>query len=178
MRSRSLDVPRLLFHFTLLSILFTLFTLLLSGSMTQKNCYICFTVSLILISLLGCGDDKGTVPVSGTVTFDGGPMPGEGTVQFHAIEAAEGYSLRTGVGEFDTDGFFQVKSFKEGDGLTPGKYRVGVHCWKVPPSMEGPPPVSHLPTRYMNSTTSSFELTVEPGSSPITFDVPLESSSP
>ncbi len=145
--------------------------------MTYKYRFAFSTLCLILFSLLGCGDDKGTVPVSGTVTFDGGPMPGEGTVQFLAIEAAEGFTLRTGVGKFDTDGVFSVTSFKEGDGLFPGKYRVGVHCWKVRPSMDGPPPVSHISSKYMNSQSSGFELTVEPGASAITFDVPLESGS-
>lgn len=143
--------------------------------MIQNKCFVSITTSLVFISLLGCSGGLETVPVSGTVTLDGGPMPGEGTVNFLPIEPAKGFAMRRGEGEFGPDGSFRVKSFKEGEGLLPGKYRVGVHCWKVKPSMDGPPAVSYVPAKYMNSQSSGFELTVEPGSSQLTFDVPLKS---
>jgi hypothetical protein len=107
-------------------------------------------VSCSLIFLAGCGGSErpSTVPVSGKITFAGGPPPAEGTVNFMALEAAEGFPKRPGAGKFDADGNLTVRSFTEGDGLVPGKYRVRVECWKVPPSMDGPESVSYVAEDY------------------------------
>lgn len=134
-------------------------------------------VYLVLCSLLlfcaGCGSKHELVAVKGVVTLDGGGMPAEGSVQFLPVEMAAGLPLRPGVGEFNQDGCFEATSYLKGDGLHPGKYRICVQCWKIKPLMDGPPAVSHVPLKYQNANTSGLELIVEPGSSPIVFDVPL-----
>lgn len=130
----------------------------------------------LLVGLSGCGSDKpGIVPVSGTVTLDGGPMPAEGTVWFTAVESAPGFPMRPAVGDFGPDGKYRAKSWEPGDGLMPGKYKVWVACYKVPPTMGGPPPVSYLPRRYAGTATSGLELNVEAGSDPVTYDIDLAS---
>ena len=102
----------------------------------------------ICLLLVGC-EKKGplTVPVHGTVTFNGGPCPRDGRVIFAPVAAAEGMPLRPGSGGFDVDGKFEVMSFVPGDGLIPGTYRVRIQCWKQLPG-DLKPGVSYVPEDY------------------------------
>jgi len=128
---------------------------------------------LLGMLLAGCGgSDHGLVPVSGKVTLDDGPVPAAGRLIFAPTDGAQG--LRTAIANFDTSGTFKVQFLKSGDGLESGAYLVGVTCWKVPPTMDGPAPVSYLPARYKNPATSGLRLTVPSNDhSPITFPVQL-----
>ena len=134
---------------------------------------------LSLLAVCGCGEGRpATVPVSGKVTFGGGPWPKPGKLYFTGSEAIEGHPQRPGVAEFDTDGQFTVTTWDEGDGLLPGKYRARVECWKVYPNVVPPDPVtpgeSYLSGKYTNATASGLEVVVEPGSEPIrvNWDIP------
>ena len=100
------------------------------------------------VILVGC-EKKGpvTVPVHGTLTFNGGPCPQSGTVHFAPLHAAEGLPLRPGSGDFDVDGTFEVTSFELGDGLVPGTYRVRIECWEQYPG-DFRPGVSYVPEKY------------------------------
>jgi len=132
---------------------------------------------LLLVAMLaGCGgSDQGLVPVSGKVTFEDGPVPAAGRLLFVPAEGAQG--LRPAFASFDTSGSFTVQSFRPGDGLESGAYRVGVTCWKVQPTMGGPAGVSYLPKKYKNPTTSGLKLTVPSDDrSSITFPVQLTSA--
>jgi hypothetical protein len=122
----------------------------------------------------GCSDGRPkTVRVTGTVTFNGGQMPGPGMVFFTPIEPAEGYPRRPGTAKFETDGKYAVKTFEEGDGLIPGHYGVAVYCWKKEQTMDNPQGESYLPDRYANGATSGLELVVEEDERRIVFDIPL-----
>lgn len=124
------------------------------------------------LALLGCGSDRPqTVPVSGRVTLGGKAPPTGGTLWFTPDQAAPGFPMRPGTGDFAADGAYQTKTFVAGDGLLPGRYLVRVDCWKTPPNMEGKPTQSYLPAKYQNPSTSGLELDVKPDSAPITFDV-------
>ena len=71
---------------------------------------------------------------------------------------------RPALGEFDTDGRLTVTTFKKGDGLIPGTYKIGVECWKTPPQMGSPtPPKSYVSQRYQSAATSGLSVSVEPG---------------
>ena len=120
----------------------------------------------------GCGSDHpATVSVRGKVTFAGGQWPTAGEVLFLPTKAAPGFPMRPGSAPFDVDGRFAAGTFGKGDGLMPGSYRVGVKCWKVRPSLGGPPPVSYLPKAYQ---TPQWTVEIEPGSRPLdlAYDVP------
>jgi len=133
-------------------------------------------VSMCLL-LAGCAEKPyGTVAVRGTVTLDGEALPAGGRVVFNAVEAAQGFSLRPASGKFDTDGAYEATSFTQGDGLMPGKYIVAVHCWKVPPSMGGPPAVSYLPAKYEHAKRSGLELVVGQDMRQQEFNINLVSS--
>ncbi len=99
--------------------------------------------------VLGCGnsDRPKTIPVTGSVTFDGEPPKYSGALFFAPIEVVEGYPRRGGRAFFETDGKFEATSFDEGDGLIPGTYRVRIESWKEPPSM-GKPGVSYVPKGF------------------------------
>lgn len=127
----------------------------------------------MMTMVVGCGDDRGLVKVSGTVTLDDGPMPGEGYLRFVPLTVAEGFSRRPGIAKFETDGKFQVQSFQPGDGLFPGEYAVFPYCWENAPTMGGPPAKSYLPEQYTSEETPPFEFKVEAGKRAVVFDVSM-----
>ncbi len=102
-----------------------------------------------VMSLTGCGESHlpATIPVTGTVQFAGGACPGPGRIRFLPVEVAAGLPRRPGRATFEVDGEFEVTSFRPGDGLVPGTYRVMVECWKVEPA-NGKPGVSYIATGY------------------------------
>lgn len=122
---------------------------------------------------VGCsGSGLPLVPVSGKVTFNGGPCPKAGTIAFIPASDAgvPGLPHRAGRATYDVDGKFTVTSFKEGDGLLPGRYRVDVECVNGIPSATTPwEQISFVPTDYKPP-----ELVVEEGQSAIevNYDVP------
>jgi hypothetical protein len=87
-------------------------------------------VVLLLAALTGCGS-RGLVPVEGRVTFAGQPPPAAGYVFFVPLDASatgDGRGPRSGTALFMQDGAFRVTTFKDGDGLRPGKYEARVQC--------------------------------------------------
>ena len=134
-------------------------------------------IGVACVAALGCGNKRPpTVPVSGKVTIDGKAPPAGGTVWFTPDEAAAGFAMRPGTGDFGADGAFQAKTFVPGDGLLPGHYRVRIDCWKVAPNMEGKRTQSYLPAKYQNPQESGLELTVKPDDDPLTFNVEIPAS--
>ena len=95
-------------------------------------------IAPFLVLLAGCGGGVKTVPVSGVVTFDGGPPPKAGAVYFAPVSVEEGLPNRPASASFGPDGHFEVQSFVPGDGLVPGTYNISIACWKVAPSPNGP----------------------------------------
>ncbi len=102
----------------------------------------------LLSGCCGSSDRPPTVPVSGKITFDGGPCPKAGAIAFSPIEVADGMPRRPGSGNFDTDGVFEVTSWEKGDGLVPGRYTMRIACWKRPPLGDGNPPISYVARDY------------------------------
>ncbi|MEK6238410.1 MAG: hypothetical protein N2C14_27140 [Planctomycetales bacterium] len=124
---------------------------------------------LLGLFLAGCGGDRpATIAVSGTVTVNDGPVPGAGTLFFTPVEPAEGYERRPGRADFDEQGRYAATTFEEGDGLIPGRYLVGVHCWETPPNMDGKPVKSHLPKKYNSAEDSGLEITVDSSEGSVT----------
>jgi len=131
--------------------------------------------SLSLAAMFGCGgNDLSMVPVTGKITFNNGPCPAVGNIGFAPIDVAPGLPHRPGSGQFHEDGAFQVTSFKKGDGLVPGRYRVTVMCYSGLPNPTSRDPwgdVSYVPKDYQ-----APELVVEKGGEAIevNYDVPLK----
>ena len=115
----------------------------------------------------GCraSDLPATVYVEGTVTFADGPCPGPGMIRFLPLSVAPGAPRRPGRASFEADGYFRVTSFRPGDGLVPGTYRVLLECWEVEPA-QGRPGVSYLTDDFQHP-----DLVVEGDHGPITLDI-------
>ncbi|MBN2294658.1 MAG: hypothetical protein JXM70_19675 [Pirellulales bacterium] len=129
------------------------------------------------MSVSGCGPSRPEmVPTSGTVTIDGKAPLEPGTLYFHPIETAKGLPARPATATFDTSGRYTVKSFEEGDGLIPGRYKVSAECWEVPPNMAGRPVKSRIAGRFNSAVSSGLEeVVIESGSADRQIDFELSS---
>lgn len=106
----------------------------MSSSVANACCMIA-----LALATLGCGPEGlPTIPVSGKVTFNNGPCPASGTIAFSPISVEEGLPRRPGTAEFTQDGEFHATSFRPGDGLLPGVYRVMISCWSGEPTNTDP----------------------------------------
>ena len=109
----------------------------------------------------------------------GRPVLPPGGLHSRRIKVAEGLPTRLGFGKFETDGNYIATSFRPGDGLVPGQYRVGVACFD--PSMLSIAPGDHEYQRasYVKEGFQPQELVVEPGSGSVEYnvDVPLRNPS-
>jgi hypothetical protein len=129
------------------------------------------TYALVLTAACpGCGPDGlATVPVSGSITFGGAAPPAKGSIAFSPISVEHGMPRRPGTAEFDIDGRFAATSFREGDGLLPGRYRAIVSCWTGEPSNSDPKSFEQL-----NAVPKSYvpeEFTLESGGEPVTLSL-------
>ena len=137
--------------------------------------WVSWTILVTVIGVLaGCsgGNDMPLVPVSGVVTFSGGPPPKEGRVIFSQLSGTgvKGLPNRPGRASFGTDGKFVAMTFQPDDGLLPGTYSVRVECVDGVPGDNVPwDTISFVPSTYQPP-----ELVVEEGKGPIevSYDVP------
>ena len=87
------------------------------------------TAGFLVACLAGCG--AGMQPVKGKVTLaDGKPAAGSQVV-FESEQEGKKISARGDVG---LDGSYELSTFKPGDGVPPGKYKVQVN---PPPMVNG-----------------------------------------
>jgi hypothetical protein len=122
----------------------------------------------------GCGSDAGeepTVRVSGTLNVDGKPVS-KGTVHFHPAKGRPA----TGIVQ---DGKFTLSTYKDGDGVIPGKNRVAVEVVEEVPMKDGDTTAKSLiPVKFMNPDKSGLQLEVRPsGYSNLQIDIKGESGS-
>ncbi len=106
----------------------------------------------------GCGGDSGELPtvrVSGTLNVDGKPVS-KGTVHFHPEKG------RAATG-FVQDGKFTLFTYKEGDGVVPGKNRLAVEVAEEVPTSDGDTTSKSLiPLKFTNPDKSGLQLDVRP----------------
>jgi hypothetical protein len=120
----------------------------------------------VCFATVGCGKNGlPLVPVRGKITFNGGPPPAVGTVSFTPISVDPGLPNRPGRAAFDKEGNFQVTSFKENDGLIPGKYHPQVSCWMGAPSSNDPSSFDRL--NYVPKTFQPEPIVVNASDGPV-----------
>ncbi|MGO9108795.1 MAG: hypothetical protein ACLP9L_06140, partial [Thermoguttaceae bacterium] len=109
------------------------------------------------IAVDGCNRGiSGLVPVSGKLTYNGGPWPKTGSINFSPLPV-EGKKLLPAMAHVEKDGAFVVKS-ADSLGLRPGEYLVTIRCWLETPS-DNESGKSALPERYSSPNTSKLKLT-------------------
>ena len=110
----------------------------------------------VLVAFAGCG--PGLAPVRGKVTLpDGKPASGSQVV----FESEQGGRPVSARGDVHEDGSYELSTFKPGDGVPPGKYRVQVN---PPPVMNAEaaqrPPFN---AKYSDYSKSGLEFEVKAG---------------
>jgi hypothetical protein len=119
--------------------------------------------------MLGCGDNRGRVPVTGTVLFDGKPLE-SGTVRFGGDQGA------AGVGQI-VNGSFSLNETGSQKGVLPGKYDVLIASWveergSVRPDGSFSPGITRIPLLYLDPEKSGLKAEVAKGQpNRFTFDV-------
>lgn len=119
---------------------------------------------VLLLAAIGCGGNKsGTV--SGTVTFQGKPMPG-GYINFYSV-TSDGRLLTQKSGSIGGDGAYSVDKVPVGDvKITvqppPGELKTDMTDKKGSLPKRGPPPVT-LPDKYQDVERTDLKYTVAPG---------------
>jgi hypothetical protein len=127
-------------------------------------------IGLLLMLAAGCG--SGPQPVRGKVTLDDGSPVTKGMVVF---ESLGGDPKITARGDIQPDGSFQLGTYKPGDGVPPGKYRVLVAPREDMEDIDSPnrKPAAFDP-RYSDFKTSGLECEVKSG----TNEYPIQVSRP
>lgn len=131
---------------------------------------------LLGLSCSGCGpgvDLERTVPVSGTLTYQGKPLEGYKIV-FHPVEDRQGATAESRAG-----GAFTLGTNEPGDGAAPGKHRVSINF--IAEKMEGEPgkevftkitPKFKIPAKYQAPETSGVEFEIpESGNASLSIDL-------
>lgn len=131
--------------------------------------------ALMLAWVLGCSksDTPETVPVTGTVTYNGQPLEGA-QVTFMATGAP-----RSAIGTTDAQGRFSLTTFESDDGAVPGSHAVTISKVEDTTSAAptdpagyaqmmsqkgkgGPPkPKSLIPEKYSRPAESKLSATVD-----------------
>lgn len=123
---------------------------------------------LVALGVGGCSRDRRpplpkTFPVTGVVSFDGKPLSGA-TVMFNPA-AGNGHGS---IALTDATGRYKLTTFKPGDGVVPGDYKVAITKIELggsasdSPTAVAPDPKNVLPTKYADDSTSGITATVEP----------------
>lgn len=132
-------------------------------------------IGIAILGALGCSrNELPMVPVRGRITFAGGPCPAIGNITCTPIDVEAGLPRRPGSARFHQDGQFDITSFRKGDGLLPGRYKVSITCLSGLPDPSKPDPwadVSYVPSNFQppELVVSRGEKAVE-----LTYDVPAK----
>lgn len=120
---------------------------------------IALLIGLIGCSLLcGCGGNPATVPISGTVTYQGKPLP-SGTIIF------ESPGSRPATGTIVNGEIVQVTTYQPGDGVPIGKHNVAIQSVSEAGSAAAADPGQATSTGYMQSTSLIPETYGDPATS-------------
>jgi hypothetical protein len=130
--------------------------------------------------LVGCSGQTPVYPVKGTITFEGKPMKGGGSIAFVPVGDQKG---KTAGGEIGPDGSYQLMTHKPGDGSMAGDFRVVItqvteHEPERTPDGKAPAKggtsldaADRIPANYGDHQKSPVTTKVEPKSNTLDFDL-------
>jgi hypothetical protein len=118
---------------------------------------------LVLIPCWGCGHNEGpyvatTVPVKGRVTYQSRPLT-SGTITFESEENG-----RESHGSIQSDGTFELTTYKPSDGALAGVHRVAV-------SGTGKGGKEVVPVTFRNTSSSKVQVEVTEGKTEYPIDL-------
>jgi len=129
------------------------------------------SAAAVSVAVVGCDRGPEIVPVTGTVLYNGEPLP-FGSVTF---QPPSGQPAR---GEIRGDGTFELSTYRRGDGAVVGKHKVKIACYESqhPAAVKGPGEQSLgrslIPTNYTLLDQSGLVAEVRPGENePFVFDL-------
>jgi hypothetical protein len=115
--------------------------------------------ALCLAPCWGCGAAGGTptelIPVKGKMTYKGQPLA-KGVVEFEARDYG-----RSASGDLQPDGTFVLTTFKDGDGVVPGRHRVFVTGTGLPGKTANKKSRELVPVKYTQPNTSGLTAEVD-----------------
>ena len=82
---------------------------------------LCAALLMVVALVAGCGDNRGRVPVTGTVLFDGKPLA-SGIIRFGGDQGV------AGAGQI-VNGSFSLSETGSQTGVLPGTYEVMIASW-------------------------------------------------
>jgi hypothetical protein len=97
----------------------------------QKTHYSSLTCLFFCLILLGCGNADGVYPVSGTVKFDDGSVPGGELPMIKFTPVTRTPTAQVCSGSIQPDGSFIITTFQPEDGALPGEYKVTFEIYKT-----------------------------------------------
>lgn len=131
---------------------------------------------------VGCAEDAAppeTVKVTGLVTYKNQPLS-KGAVTFQPVDPGKAPLLRPAQGQIQSDGRYELSTFKDGDGALPGHYQIVVTSYENEPTAEeydaGAKRISSIPERYSNALTSGLvaEVPQDPAGEKVEVNLVLE----
>jgi hypothetical protein len=120
-------------------------------------------VVVVVLTLPGCSGDQRptTIAVTGRVSVAGRPLA-SGAITFYPDEIRHEAAARPAMGVIDKDGQYSLSTFRSGDGVMPGSYRVSIESLTSERSIERPDAQDTwaIPERYGRTDTSGLVATV------------------
>jgi hypothetical protein len=132
----------------------------------MRSLYPGTVIAMLLTSFLLVGCGPRTYPVGGKVIYPNGkPMKGGGRIVFLPVEPNQ----VSAVGYIDNEGTIVGYTLNPSppDGISPGKYRVGVIGNQETPSGASP----HIAERFSDPTTSGLEVEIKAEPNQLTIEV-------
>ncbi|MEQ8211383.1 MAG: carboxypeptidase-like regulatory domain-containing protein [Lacipirellulaceae bacterium] len=133
--------------------------------MLRQNIFLLLFI-LAGLSSSGCNEHPELVPVSGTVTIDGKPVP-IGQVKI----STPGH--RAAVGSIDKNGKFALTSYKLNDGAPIGTHRVTVTAVEQLTETSNR---WHAPIEYANQVATDLEVTIDGPTDSLNIELTWEGS--
>ena len=126
-------------------------------------------VLLISLALAGCAGKEPTpetLPVTGTVTYKGKPLPA-GSITFYPE------SGMPGSGPLNDKGEFTLTTFAPGDGAVRGQHKVVVKAFNssADVGLGNPSKESNIPPKYNDVSTTPLTATVQDEVNELTFEL-------
>jgi hypothetical protein len=146
-----------------------------------------FSFSVLALALMlfasGCGKPKyEIVRVQGTVTYQGQPLE-QGDISFIPVQVEGDGLRRMAVSAINEQGEYVLNSFKPGDGVIPGEYKVMIVSRDKASSEASDAEIAalkwHAPKVYAEVATTPLKATISSDApQPIKLDFALEGELP